>query len=194
MLRKSRHLHVVLTCLFLFLSFSAVAYADPITLTQDFKPLTGVATISSGAILVSSVGVESLLAQNANWTLSVNIKLVNDATLGDMISLEGTMEHGNNNPDDGQHQNAAVFKFTVMIKPEDKLFPPKVFTVNHLPHLDRYTVTADIKRTLNQIDSWKIEIKGEHTVPEPTSMFLLGTGLAGVAIKMRKRLKNRKSG
>jgi hypothetical protein len=117
MLRKSIHLHVVLTCLFLCLSFTAVAYADPITLTQDFKPLTGVATISSGAILVSSVGVESLLAQNANWTLSVNIKLVNDATLGDMISLEGTMEHGNNNPDDGQHQNAAVFNFTVMIKP-----------------------------------------------------------------------------
>lgn len=194
MLRKSRHLHVVLTCLFLCLSFTAVAYADPITITQDFKPLTAVATISGGAILVSTVGVEAFVVQNANWTLSVDIKLVNDANLGDMISLVGTMQHGNNNPDNGQHQNAAVFNFTVMIKPGDNMFPPKVFTGNHLPHLDHYILSADIKRTGNQIDSWKIEIKGEHAVPEPTSMFLLGTGLAGVAIKMRKRLKNRKSG
>jgi len=82
---------MVLTCLFLCLSFTAVAYADPITIVHDFKPLTAVATISSGAVLVSTVGVESLLAQNANWTLSVRIKLVNDETLGDMISLEGTI-------------------------------------------------------------------------------------------------------
>jgi hypothetical protein len=36
-------------------------------------------------------------------------------------------------------------------------------------------------------------VKVTCETPEPTSMFLLGTGLAGVAIKTRKRLRNRKN-
>jgi hypothetical protein len=139
--------------------FTAVAHADPITLTQDFKALTAVATISGGAVLVSSQGVETLMAQNANWTLLVNVKLVNDANLGDMISIDGTMQHLNDMPDDGKHQHTAVFMFTVTIKPEDKVFNPMSFAIDHLPHIDQYVISADIKRTGNQIDSWKIEIK-----------------------------------
>lgn len=35
---------------------------------------------------------------------------------------------------------------------------------------------------------------GNKCVPEPTTMLLFGTGLIGVAMKMRKKLKGRKSG
>lgn len=38
------------------------------------------------------------------------------------------------------------------------------------------------------------QIRATATIPEPTTLLLLSTGLAGVVIKTRKRLKNRKSG
>ena len=36
-------------------------------------------------------------------------------------------------------------------------------------------------------------IRGTATIPEPATVFLLSSGLAGVAIKLRKKLKKRKS-
>ena len=43
-------------------------------------------------------------------------------------------------------------------------------------------------------DNLRIDTTGVPEVPEPATLILLGTGLAGVAIKTRKRLKRRKSG
>ena len=56
----------------------------------------------------------------------------------------------------------------------------------------RYLV-GEVVDSLNRF--WETNVRRDQTeVPEPTALLLFGTGLAGVAFNMRKRLKNRKSG
>lgn len=58
------------------------------------------------------------------------------------------------------------------------------------PHADCYLLGYTRP---NEDGPVTFEFSGVH-VPEPTTLLLITTGLTGVAIKMRKRLKNRTSG
>jgi hypothetical protein len=76
----------------------------------------------------------------------------------------------------------------------------------HGAHLDQFMATLHIEGLNGQINRYSFHVEGRHCTPqcpelpvetetpEPTTVLLFGTGLAGVAIKMRKRLKRGNSG
>jgi hypothetical protein len=51
--------------------------------------------------------------------------------------------------------------------------------------------SISIPENVVTIDAWWTDGNGNIITPEPTTMLLLSTGLVGVAIKMRKRLKSK---
>jgi hypothetical protein len=57
-----------------------------------------------------------------------------------------------------------------------------------------FSVTINVPDGQDADGSARFTLRQQASVPEPTTLLLLSTGLAGVAIKTRKRLKNRKRG
>lgn len=175
--------------------------AGPITTAYMESQEKFSASVIGEGLVVNDTHMLVLTA--GSWRVSINI--TENAGLTDVLSIEGMAQHL-----EGPHRegvNPGMFSFNLMVEADDFKPPdgfimgshalPVVFTIiNHDQHFDVFRAMLSFT-TLNvngfdDIASYRLDVTGEHVIPEPATMLLLGTGLAGVAIKTRKRFKKPK--
>lgn len=192
------------------LLFPASAYADPFLVTfgenaSAFGFTLSASTVDRDVIAVGPFGdfwqVSFLVeeSQEAFDSLGVDVLHVT------IIARHVVAPHQ-------EPPSDLIFFFNRTVRSIDFGVGPHFITLDpsgpHLPtgHLDSYLGTLTFSVTeFNRIIGYTFHVEGrhcnecplippEHEIPEPATMLLLSTGLAGVAIKTRKRLKRRKNG
>jgi hypothetical protein len=201
-LRHLRLLFVAAWCLLL----PASVHADAIKTSFGENASAFSFTIVNGAVNRDVLVIES---QGAFWDITVSFGEDND-NAGDTVVVNASVSHIKAPHDEPQ---GMLFRFepgAFSLSGTAKVTlttDPLITPLNHLNHVDNYQATLTFSVVNGQITGYTFHLDGKHCIgndcpalppevdlPEPASMFLLGTGLLGVAIKTRKRLKNRKSG
>lgn len=111
----------------------------------------------------------------------------------DRVEVTTAFKHVEEKPHGGvgpEHHVADIANLGVNMLP----YNSHSSTVQHKPHADRYMArlwwTSDVED--EQVISWRVEYKGVHApVPEPSSIFLLSSGLVGLAVFVRKKFFNK---
>jgi hypothetical protein len=173
--------HALVACGFVvvFMVAAGKANADPLVLSLQNNSLTAVA---GGSVTFSA------FATNTGTTNTNTVTITNGAIVLNGGAISFTV--------DGSPFGANWAG--QMVANGVTLGPLSLFTLNipvgtldgiyHGSVLLEYLSAAGQNQFSNSAD-WTVTVSSPAPVPEPTTMLLLGTGLAGIAAKVRKRRK-----
>ena len=190
MIKRLRFRLLVLAgCLLLL---PASTYADPITISLLENP-TNFAFTLTGSAVDDDLTYGQVLG--TFWIIDFEFQEDDGLTRDELTLLRFSFQHVVGQPGDPPGP-VISFEPTTIIAGDSGSFLA-VFSASGVHFDDELDVAVGLLRfqvTDAQITSYSLEVNGRHAIPEPATLVLLGTGLAGVAFKAREKLKSRNSG